>query len=182
MQNLRYIPDNNRSSPLPEATKEWHYSFKTRRDLQSEQTLRTSIKLVTEIAALLASSSTAGTSLKFAGLAESSIKSIVITKGDDQIYSYAFEPFGVMNFTDNKPFVPLPASSNISQNEGNSITKSYNTGTIYIGLDSRNFRTGVWLDVEVVATVLERQEIRQSERTKIPLRKAQDQMVLLLKT
>ncbi len=145
--------------PLPRGTVEWYFSFKTTRDKQSEEAIANTIGFTTKVAAVLASSYTGGASVRFAGLAESSIKSIAISKGEVPVNVYAFDLYNSQIFLKGDGSHVLNGSYNVSQSEGNSIVKFFKTGNAYIGVDNPNFRTGVWVDVEVTATILEKKEI-----------------------
>lgn len=149
---------------LPPGTVEWYFSFKTRRDKEGEAAMGNAIGLTTKIAALLTSSYTGGASVKFSGLAESAVKSIVITRGEVPINVYAFDLYNAQLFLngDDRSRV-LNGSYNVSKSHGNSIIKGYNTGTAYIGVDNPNLKTTVWVDVEVTAMVLEKKIINDPE-------------------
>lgn len=144
---------------LPRNTVEWYYSFTTSRNQQSDQNLSTAIGFTTKIASLLASSYTAGASVKFEGLAENAVKSIVIPGGSIPVNTYVTDNYNAQLFTNGKNFNPYIGGTNIQSISGSSLIRvnPFNPGVFYIALYNPNATSGVVINVEVTATVLENQ-------------------------
>lgn len=142
---------------LPPNTIEWYYTFTTARNKQSDNRLNTAIELTTKVASLLASSYTAGASVKFEGLAENAIKSLVIPHGAIPINTYVIDGNNSQLFLNGQQFNSYIVGNNTQSVSGSSLIKlnQYSPRLFYIALYNPNVTSGVLIDLEITATVLE---------------------------
>ncbi len=143
--------------PLPPNTIEWYYTFTTARNEQSDNRLNRFIGLTTKVASLLASSYAAGASVKFEGLAENAIKAMVIPQGAIAVNAYVVDANNSQLFLNGQQFNSYIGGTHMQSVSGSSLIKlnQYSPRLLYIALYNPNVTSGVLIDVEVTATVLD---------------------------